>query len=123
VSEVGTGQRIDKWLWFARFFKSRSLAAKAVTGRTIRVNGRPVLKASTEIREGDVLTFSKARRIRVVRVAALGTRRGPAPEARALYEDLTKPEDLERPPGPYRPKGQGRPTKAERRALTRLRGK
>lgn len=115
-------QRIDRWLWFARFFKSRTLAAKLCTGHKVRVNRQIVAKASATVRVGDVLTFPQGHRIRVVRIADLGTRRGPAEEARALYEDLTPPEPpkAERADTPRRAAGSGRPTKRERREIDRL---
>ncbi len=83
--------RLDKWLWFARFFKSRSLAAKQVEAGAVRLSGAPVAKAHQTVKPGDVLTFAQGGHIRVIRVKALGTRRGPAPEAQALYEDLATP--------------------------------
>ncbi len=86
-------QRLDKWLWFARFFKTRSLAAKLCEAERVRVNRIRVTKAHQPIRVGDVLTFPQARQIRVVRVLALGTRRGPAAEAQRLYEDLAPPDE------------------------------
>ena len=84
-------QRLDKWLWFARFFKSRTLAAKLCAEERIRVNRVLIAKAHQPVRVGDVLTFPQGRQIRVVRVLATGTRRGPAEEARTLYEDLDPP--------------------------------
>ncbi len=122
-------QRIDKWLWYARFFKSRSLAAKICDGRKVRLNGTVVTKPSHLVKEDDVLTFAQRRGIRVVRIANLGSRRGPAAEAATLYEDLAPPETLkakakaEAEPGIVRESGAGRPTKAERRATDRLRGR
>lgn len=107
--------RLDKWLWHARFFKTRSLAAKQVSGGHVRVNGNRVSKPSHTVSQGDVLTFSQARLVRVVRVEALGERRGPAPEAQTLYTDLTEKQD--RPPRNPRYEGKGRPDKKERRAL------
>lgn len=80
--------RIDKWLWHARFFKSRSLASAAVKSGPVRLNGSPIAKPSVSVKPGDVLTFVQAKHVRVVKVLAPGTRRGPAPEAQALYEDL-----------------------------------
>jgi ribosome-associated heat shock protein Hsp15 len=80
--------RLDKWLWQARFFKSRSLAASLVAEGHVRVNGTPVSRPGREITPGDVLTFAQGQRIRVIRVLALGLRRGPATEAQALYADL-----------------------------------
>ena len=80
--------RIDKWLWYARFFKSRSRSAKLVEAGRVRVNGTKVRKSSAAIRIGDVLTFPQASAILVVRVEALGARRGSAPEAQQLYFEL-----------------------------------
>jgi ribosome-associated heat shock protein Hsp15 len=76
------GLRIDKWLWHARFFKSRSLAQRLCGGGRVRVNGNRVTKAHAMIRPGDILTFPMGPHVRVVRVAVLGVRRGPAVEAR-----------------------------------------
>lgn len=86
-------QRIDKWLWCARFFKSRTLAARFVAGGRVRLNRARVSKASQSLRSGDVLTFALGERVCVIRVLALAERRGPAVEARGLYEDLApRPE-------------------------------
>ena len=105
--------RIDKWLWYARFFKTRGLASKTVAAGHVRVNSDRVSKASFSVGPGDTLTFPQGRVIRVVRIVDIGTRRGPAPEAQALYEDLTP----EAKPAPTAPKydGGGRPTKKDRR--------
>ncbi len=81
--------RLDKWLWQARFFKSRTLAADLIAGGGCRVNGVRVSRVGTPVSVGDVLTFVQARDVRVVRVTALGHRRGSAPEAQLLYTDLT----------------------------------
>ena len=83
--------RLYKWLWHARFFRSRSLASRACSGRGLRLNRNVVAKAHHLVRAGDVLTFVKGERLRVVRIVALATRRGPASEARTLYADLTPP--------------------------------
>lgn len=80
--------RIDKWLWQARFFKTRGLAAKVVAGGHLRLNGAPMARSGHAVGPGDVLTFPQGRELRVVRVLACGARRGPAEEARALYADL-----------------------------------
>ena len=115
--------RVDKWLWHARFLKSRTLAAKLCEGNRVRVNGQAIGKPSHALRAGDVLTFPLGPYIRVVKVLALGTRRGPAPEARALYEDLDPPSPETRLElDPRRDAGSGRPTKAERRATDWLKG-
>jgi ribosome-associated heat shock protein Hsp15 len=79
-------QRLDKWLWFARVVKSRTLAAELVTLGKVRVNRVRAAKASQMLRPGDVLTLALAGRVRVLRVVAPGERRGPAVEARRLYE-------------------------------------
>ena len=83
--------RLDKWLWFARFVKTRSLATKLIVDGRMRVNGAPTQKAHYTVKLGDVLTFPLGPHIRVIKVVALGSRRGPAPEAQALYEDLDPP--------------------------------
>lgn len=109
--------RIDKWLWHARFFKTRGLSAKLVSGGHVRVNGDKIAKAAHPVGPGDVLTFPQARQVRVIRILALGARRGPAAEAQTLYEDLTPPaERLNVPAGP-KFEGKGRPTKRDRRKL------
>ncbi len=121
-AEPGGALRLDKWLWYARFFKSRSLAARLCEGRRVRLNRRVIDKASRQVRVGDVLTFPHGRCIRVVRVVALGIRRGPAAEAVGLYEELAPPPAATGrvPPAAARERGSGRPTKAERRAIERL---
>jgi len=83
--------RADKWLWYARFFKTRSLATKACNAGKLRVSGELVSKAHYQVKPGDVLTFPQGRHVRVIKVVSLATRRGPAPEAQALYEDLKGP--------------------------------
>tara|TARA_R110002096_G_scaffold35929_10_gene100788 strand:- start:1233 stop:1556 length:324 start_codon:yes stop_codon:yes gene_type:complete len=80
--------RIDKWLFYARFCKTRTVAVQLVTKGRVRVNRQPVRKASYELKPGDVLTIPRGRTVAVVRVIALGERRGPATEARMLYEEL-----------------------------------
>ena len=87
--------RVDKYLWFARFFKTRSLATKRANGGRIRINGNKIKKSSDAVRIGDILTFAQGNEIRVIRVLNLGTRRGPAPEAQSLYEDITPNEDTD----------------------------
>jgi ribosome-associated heat shock protein Hsp15 len=117
--------RLDKWLWHARFARTRSLAAKLVAEARFRINGNPTEKAHHAVRPGDVLTFPLGPHIRVIKVLALGARRGPAPEARLLYEDLEPPQPNpsapKDPPVALREEGSGRPTKRDRRATDRLR--
>jgi ribosome-associated heat shock protein Hsp15 len=80
--------RIDRWLWQARFFRSRATAAEQVAAGNLRVNGQRISKPGYVIGSGDVLTFAQGDRIRLIRVLELGQRRGPSQEALALYEDL-----------------------------------
>jgi ribosome-associated heat shock protein Hsp15 len=83
-------QRLDKWLWFARFAKTRTLAAKLVVSGFVRLNGQRTDNAAKAVAVGDVITVALPRTALVVRVEALGERRGPAPEARQLYIDLSQ---------------------------------
>lgn len=103
--------RVDKWLWHARFFKTRTLAAKFVGAGGVRLNSNRIDKPATPIKPGDGLVFVMGEQVRVVRIVGLGTRRGPAPEAQALYDDLT-PET----PTPAKRVG-ARPTKKDRRTM------
>ncbi|MCC7320410.1 MAG: RNA-binding S4 domain-containing protein [Rubellimicrobium sp.] len=80
--------RLDKWLWQARFCRSRSLAAALVAEGRVRVNAEPALKPARPVGPGDVLTFVQGGAVRVLRILACGTRRGPASEARLLYEEI-----------------------------------
>ena len=130
VSLNDDARRLDLWLWFARFFKSRTLATRFVQSGRLRVNNEIIKKAHHGLRAGDVLTFPKADRVRVVKLLELGVRRGPAPEAQVLYEDLSPPaprrEDRQAKGASVaglRKPGSGRPTKQQRRALNRLRPK
>jgi ribosome-associated heat shock protein Hsp15 len=120
------GLRIDKWLWYARFCKSRSLASQLCRDGRVRVNRAIVDKPKQLIRPDDVLTFAQGPHVRIIRVVALGVRRGPASEARLLYEDLAPPGSAPPPPleavTGLREPGSGRPTKRERRDTDRLRG-
>ncbi|MEQ9175538.1 RNA-binding S4 domain-containing protein [Roseovarius indicus] len=111
--------RLDKWLWHARFFKTRGLSAKLVSGGHVRVNSQKVGKPAHAVGPGDVLTFPQARRVRVIKIVAVGERRGPAPEAQGLYEDLDPPKAVDPNTVPQPPKfeGKGRPTKRDRRKL------
>ena len=122
---TGDTRRLDKWLWFARFFKSRSLATRFCSTGRLRVNGKLVSKPHYALKPGDVLTFPLGPHVRIIQVAELGLRRGPATEARALYEDLDPPQPHRAvtakttAPGSRAP-GAGRPTKVERRAIDKL---
>jgi len=114
--------RIDKWLWYARLLKTRSLATKFVQAGHVRVNREKISAASHGLKVGDVLTIAIYGRVRVLKVINLGTRRGPAPEAAGLFEDMTPPElqiaakDAAAPgPSPER-----RPDKRERRQIDKF---
>jgi ribosome-associated heat shock protein Hsp15 len=116
--------RLDKWLWAARFYKSRSLAQAACDGGKVDVNGQAA-KPSRGIHAGDRIQLTQGDWRRELVVKGLSDRRGPAPEARALYDDLSPPPPPRalRPPRPvFRASGLGRPTKRERRLHDRLRG-
>lgn len=123
--ETGEKIRLDKWLWHARFFKTRTLAGKVCKTGKVRLNGSHISKASVTIKPGDVLTFPKENEIKIIKMIAPGERRGPAPEAQTLYEDLTPPplpkeQQAFEPQSASREAGAGRPTKAERRAIDKL---
>jgi ribosome-associated heat shock protein Hsp15 len=138
ATAAGT-QRLDKWLWFARFVKTRTLAADIVAAGKVRLNRVRIDKPAQTVRVGDVLTLNLNRRIQLVRVLGIAERRGPSAAARVLYEELTaegdviKPQSSSSPPGAgrqpsevgtvMRPVGSGRPTKKERREIDRLNGK
>ena len=117
-------QRIDKWLWCARFYKSRSLAAKIVSSGAVRLQRSDqtvrIEKPSALVQPNDQLSFLRGDRLTVVEVRALATRRGPASEAQTLYLDLSPPPSPKAPSEnkPFaREKGLGRPTKRDRRAI------
>jgi ribosome-associated heat shock protein Hsp15 len=110
--------RLDKWLWHARFFKTRSLAVKFVTAGGVRLNGAKIAKPAIAVGAGDGLAFEVGDRDRVVKITAIGTRRGPAPEAQTLYEDHSPPpreRDLSRPIAVHG----GRPDKRARRSFAK----
>lgn len=116
-------QRLDKWLWFARIVKTRTLAAHLISAGKVRINRERTTKPSRSIHEGDVITAAIHGQIRVLKVLGLGSRRGPAPEAQALYEDMSPPPAA-RPDNAIRlgmpaarEKGAGRPTKRDRRRI------
>ena len=115
-------QRIDKWLFFARIAKSRSLAQDWIEGGHVSVNGAKVRRSSAEIRPGDRLEVLVERRTYILVVKAPGDRRGPYAEARLLYDDESPvPEKLTPFEQAQRAPGSGRPEKKDRRALDRLR--
>ena len=110
-------QRIDKWLWFARLARTRTLAQKLAISGKLRINRDKNASASRAVKVGDILTIALESGVRVLRIIDAGTRRGPAAEARLLYEDLSPPAPPTVRPAGIRPQGSGRPTKRNRRAL------
>lgn len=120
-------QRLDQWLWHARLFKTRTLASKFVSEGGVRITRNDqtnrVEKSSLAIHIGDILSFYRADRLRIIVVDAVATRRGPASEAQTLYTDQSPPHERQPapPPSPFhRDKGDGRPTKKDRRAIEAL---
>ncbi|MBT7544254.1 MAG: RNA-binding S4 domain-containing protein [Kordiimonadaceae bacterium] len=124
MSDILSTQRIDVWLWYGRFYKTRSLATKMVRGGKVRLNGKVCKKTSTPVSAEDVLIFSRADDLLIVKIRAFALRRGPASDAQNLYEDLTpvleKRETKKVIFTSNRERGAGRPTKNERRAIDRL---
>ncbi|MCF6301843.1 MAG: RNA-binding S4 domain-containing protein [Devosiaceae bacterium] len=118
-------QRLDKWLWFTRVTKTRSLAQKLIREGGVRIDGTRSVKTSQMISRGAVLTIAYADSIRILKMIKPGTRRGPANEAQVLYEDLSPPAPpkktyISKNPRPTRDPGSGRPTKKQRRETDRL---
>lgn len=121
--------RIDKWLWAARFFKTRALACEAVEGGKVHVNGERV-KPSRQLRVGDELRIQKGPYAFVIEVRILGLQRGPAEQARQLYHEREastaerqRLQEERRLQGGGEQSFQGRPDKRSRRQLQRLRGR
>ena len=120
-------ERLDRFLFFSRAVKSRTLAQKIIESGAVRVNSERTERTDIKVGAGDVLTMSLHGRIVVWRILDCGTRRGPASEAQSLYEDMSPPPVPKAELSPYdaaiaeRPAGAGRPTKKERRDTDRLR--
>lgn len=116
--------RLDRWLFFSRLVKSRTLAAKMIETGHVRVNGDKIRQPRHAITPGDVLTLALPPGIRIVRLLACGTRRGPASEAQTLYSDMTPPppaaQELGSAAARLAPSPGRRPTKHERDSLQRL---
>ena len=116
-------QRLDKWLFFSRAVKSRTLAQKLIETGAVRVNSERTLHTDHQVGAGDVLTMTVHSRLLVWKILDPGTRRGPPTEAQGLYEDLSPPP-LPRAEAPpmfgQRDAGSGRPTKKDRREIDGL---
>lgn len=123
---MSDSQRIDKWLYFTRFVKTRAAAQEMIAGGHVAVNDEKVLKASREIKAGDELNILRGSVRFFVRVTGFAERRVGASVAQTLYEQMQEPENLAPPPKKAfecRAAGSGRPTKRDRRAINRLKGK
>ncbi len=112
--------RLDKWLWHARFFKTRTLATEFAGAGNVRINARKQTRAGANVRPGDVLVFNLHEFVRVIEICALSQRRGPAGEAQTLYVDRDPPQPRSLLKSPHakpalRPTGSGHPTKKQRR--------
>lgn len=121
--------RVDKWLWAARFFKTRALASEAVTGGRVEVGGEKV-KPAKSLRVGDEVRVRLGPYVHVVMVRGLSDRRGGASVAATLYEETAASRDARerhawqlRHAAPIMEAGEGRPTKRNRRALDKMRGR
>jgi ribosome-associated heat shock protein Hsp15 len=122
MSADAAAVRLDRWLWAARVFRSRSLAAEACDGGKVTVNGNSA-KPHKLVRPSDEIAITLPNGKRTLKLRDVAERRGPASVARLLYDDLTPPKPPEPKPDPglYREIGTGRPTKRDRRQMDRLR--
>jgi ribosome-associated heat shock protein Hsp15 len=118
--------RLDRWLWYARFFKTRNLATRLIASGKLRLNGEVMSKPHRTAVVGQVLTFMQQNDVRVIEIVVLGQRRGPATEAAELYNDLsppvarTKVDETTVQGFENRLRGSGRPTKRLRRETDQL---
>ena len=126
MTEDARALRLDKWLWYARFFKTRANATRAIASGRFRLDGEVMSKPHRAAVPGQVLTFLQGDRVRVIRIVELGTRRGPASEAIELYEDLSPAAETRGETAATarefesRDAGAGRPTKRDRRVTQQL---
>lgn len=118
--------RLDRWLWYARFFKTRNLATRLIASGKLRLNGEVMSKPHRTAVVGQIMTFMQQNDVRVIEIVALGQRRGPATEAAELYNDLsppvarTKVDETTVQGFENRSRGSGRPTKRLRRETDQL---
>ncbi len=115
-------QRIDKWLWHARFFKTRSLAQKQVATGKIRVDKEKISSPSRKILPGNILTITRQRDIKIIEIVEIADKRGPYKEAQLLYNDLSLPKpEIEKQEATkesmFRIQSEGRPTKHQRKQI------
>ena len=116
--------RLDTWLWYARFYKSRSLSSKAILSGKVRVNSNKIIKPASKVKINDVLTINHVNTVRIIQIQSIGARRGPASEAQALYKDLSadvkaasKIKDVSEK---SKKETNKRPTKKDRRLLDKI---
>ena len=116
--------RLDTWLWYARFYKSRSLSSKAILSGKLRVNSNKIIKPASKVKINDVLTISHANMVRIIQVQSLGSRRGPASEAQKLYNDLSghmiDASKIKSVSEKSKKETNKRPTKKDRRILDKI---
>ena len=116
--------RLDTWLWYARFYKSRSLSSKAILSGKLRVNSDKIIKPASKVKINDVLTINHVNMVRVIQVQSLGSRRGPASEAQQLYKDLsgdiTGASNIKHVSEKPKKETNKRPTKKDRRILDKI---
>lgn len=116
--------RLDTWLWYARFYKSRSLSSKAILSGKLRINSNKITKPATKVKTNDVLTLNYVNEIRIIQIQSLGYRRGPASEAQSLYIDLTEDRigssNVKSKIEKSKKDSNKRPTKKDRRLLDKI---
>ena len=116
--------RLDTWLWYARFYKSRSLSSKAILSGKLRLNSNKIIKPASKVKINDVLTINHINMVRIIQVQSLGSRRGPASEAQKLYNDLsgdiTDASKIKHASEKSKKEINKRPTKKDRRRLDKI---
>ena len=116
--------RLDTWLWYTSFYKSRSLSSKAILSGKLRINSNKITKPATKVKTNDVLTLNYVNEIRVIQIQSLGSRRGPASEAQSLYIDLTEDRigssNVKSKIEKSKKDSNKRPTKKDRRLLDKI---
>ena len=116
--------RLDTWLWYARFYKSRSLSSKAILSGKLRINSNKITKPATKVKTNDVLTLNYVNEIRIIQIQSLGSRRGPASEAQSLYKELTEDRfgsfNVKSKIEKSKKDSNKRPTKKDRRLLDKI---
>lgn len=116
--------RLDTWLWYARFYKSRALSSKAILSGKLRLNSNKIIKPASKVKINDVLTINHQNAVRIIQLQSLGNRRGPASEAQKLYKDLlgnaTGASNIKNVSEKSKKDTNKRPTKKDRRILDKI---